>query len=133
MPTTTIPRKQIAYEQATGPGRAASVDLSQRVVTTLISMIGTLIVTGLIAMISLYTRVATLTDNVQIVQQQVQRSIDHSVDRDEYLRRDTQVQAALDRMATKDELKVLQHQLDEQTESLKVIEGAVSSRVHSVR
>ena len=121
----SVPQNRISVAQP----QPRLYDLSGKLATALIGMLGTLICTGVISMITIYARVTTLTDTVQAMQQQVQRSIDHTVDRDEYLRRDTQVQSALDRTATKDELRVLQHQLDEQTETLKVIEGAVSSRL----
>jgi len=111
------------------PHERVGFDLSGKIATALVGMLATLICTGVMSMITLYTRVTTLTDNVQTMQTQMQRTIDHGVDRDEYLRRDVQIQRALDSMATKDELKAMQRQLDEQTESLRVIEGAVSSRV----
>lgn len=102
--------------------------IGSTLMSTLITMIGTLIVTGVLGMVTLYTRVSTLTETVQTMQVQVQRSLDHTVDRDEYLRRDAQIQHGIDSMATKDELRGMQRQLDEQTETLKIIEGAVSTK-----
>jgi hypothetical protein len=75
--------------------------------TAIIGLTATLIGTGLVSMITLYTRVSTLTDDVQRTEAALARHLDHSVDRDEYLRRDQQVQKALDNMATRDDLRQL--------------------------
>ncbi len=48
---------------------------------------------------------ATITDSVARTQVQLDKQIEHSVDREEYLRRDREIQHALERMATKDELR----------------------------
>lgn len=81
--------------------------LSTAIATTLIGLLGTLIATGIVSMISLYSRVSTLTEDVHRTEAALARHLDHSVDRDEWLRRDQQVQKAIDNMATKDDLKQL--------------------------
>jgi galactokinase len=44
-------------------------------------------------------------DSVARTQTQLDKQVEHSVDREEYLRRDREIQHALERMATKDELR----------------------------
>ena len=58
-------------------------------------------------MLTLYTRVSTLTDDVQRTEAALAKHLDHAVDRDDYLRRDSQIQKALDQMATRDDLRQL--------------------------
>jgi hypothetical protein len=82
-------------------------NLSGAITTSLIGLGATLVATGLVSTISLYTRVAQLTDDVTRTEQLLSKHLDHSVDRDEYLRRDTQIQKAIDAMATKDDLRQL--------------------------
>ena len=50
-------------------------------------------------------RVGAIADSVARTQVQLDKQIEHSVDREEYLRRDREIQHALERMATKDELR----------------------------
>lgn len=73
--------------------------------TALISLLTALIGTGVVSMINLYARVATVTDSVARTQIQLDRQVEHSVDREEYLRRDREIQRAIERMATKDEVR----------------------------
>jgi hypothetical protein len=82
-------------------------NLTGAVGTAIIGLMATLIGTGLVSMITLYTRVSTLTDDVVRTEQTLAKHLDHSVDRDDYLRRDTQIQKALDQMATKEDLRQL--------------------------
>jgi hypothetical protein len=53
----------------------------------------------------LYARVSTITDSAARTQTQLDKQIEHSVDREECLRRDREIRRALERMATKDELR----------------------------
>ena len=73
--------------------------------TALISLLTALIGTGLVSMVTLYARVSTITDSVARTQTQLDKQVEHAVDREEYLRRDREIQRALERMATKDELR----------------------------
>ena len=50
-------------------------------------------------------RVSTITEAVARTQGQLDKQVEHAVDREEYLRRDREIQRALERMATKDELR----------------------------
>jgi hypothetical protein len=52
-----------------------------------------------------YARVGATTDSVRCTQTQLDKQVEHAVDREEYLRRDREIQRALERMATKDELR----------------------------
>ena len=73
--------------------------------TALISLLTALIGTGVVSMINLYAHVGAIADSVARTQVQLDKQIEHSVDREEYLRRDREIQHALERMATKDELR----------------------------
>jgi hypothetical protein len=53
----------------------------------------------------LWSRVIQLTYSVGRREAQFSEQLQHAVDREEYLRRDREVQHALERMATKDELR----------------------------
>ncbi|MGA8593388.1 MAG: hypothetical protein WB676_01470 [Bryobacteraceae bacterium] len=53
--------------------------------TALISLLTALIGTGIVSMINLYTRVSTITDSVARTQAQLDKQLEHSVDREEYL------------------------------------------------
>jgi hypothetical protein len=57
------------------------------------------------AMVNFYARVSTIADSVARTQTQLDKQVEHAVDREEYLRRDREIQRALERMATKDELR----------------------------
>jgi len=81
--------------------------LSTAIATMLIGLLGTLLASSIVSMISLYARVSTLTEDVHRTEAVLARHLDHSVDRDEWLRRDQQVQKAIDNMATKEDLKQL--------------------------
>ena len=52
-----------------------------------------------------YARVGATADSIGCTQTQLDKQIEHSVDREEYLRRDREIQRALERMATTDELR----------------------------
>jgi hypothetical protein len=77
------------------------------IATAIIGMLATLIGTGIVSTIILYSHVATLTEAEMRTEQQLQRTLDHAVDKDDYLRRDTQIQRAMDNMATKDDIRTL--------------------------
>jgi galactokinase len=70
-----------------------------------ISLLTALTGAGLVSRVTLYARVPTITDAAARTQAQIDKQVDHCVDREEYLRRDREVQRALERMATKDELR----------------------------
>ena len=79
--------------------------------TAIIGLLATLVTTGIISMCTLYTRVATLTDDVGRIETSLARHLDHSVDRDEWLRRDAAIQRAIDSMATKEDVKELREMI----------------------
>jgi hypothetical protein len=91
------------------PGRKSkdAFSFSGAIATAFIGLGATLIATGLVSTISLYTRVATLTDDLTRTEQLLNKHLDHAVDRDDYLRRDSQIQKAIDAMATKEDLRLL--------------------------
>lgn len=91
----------------------AGFDFNRVLGTTVIGLLATLITTGILSMVTLYARVGTLTDNVQRIETTLARHLDHAVDRDEYLRRDAQIQKAIDSMATKDDLRQLRETIME--------------------
>jgi hypothetical protein len=66
---------------------------------------GNRVATGRSSHVNRYARVGTITDSAARTQAQIDKQIEHSVDREEYLRRDREIQHALERMATKDELR----------------------------
>jgi CHASE1-domain containing sensor protein len=90
-----------------GPARVRSerFNLSNTVGVAIIGLLVSLVGTGIASMISLYARQATLTEQVTNVASTLAKHLDHSVDRDEYLRRDAEIQKAIEKMATKDELR----------------------------
>ncbi|MFZ0592934.1 MAG: hypothetical protein WAM39_20920 [Bryobacteraceae bacterium] len=73
--------------------------------TALISVLTALIGTGVVSMINLYARVGAIADSVTRTQTQLDKQVEHAADREEYLHRDREIQRALERMATKDELR----------------------------
>jgi hypothetical protein len=86
--------------------------------TAQISLLTALIGTGVVSMVTLYARVSTITDSVVRKQTQLDKQVEHAVDREEYLRRDREVQRALERMATKDELRDVNETLRSIQESI---------------
>jgi hypothetical protein len=68
-----------------------------------------------------YARVGATTDSVRCAQTQLDKQVEHSVDREEYLRRDREIQRALERMATKDELRDV-------NDTLRSIQESISPR-----
>jgi hypothetical protein len=58
------------------------------------------------------------TDSVGCTQTQLDKQVEHAVDREEYLRRDREIQRALERMATKDELREVNDTLRSIQESI---------------
>jgi hypothetical protein len=95
--------------------------LGVAIIGLLVSLIGT----GIVSMISLYTRQATLTEQVNATSLQLNKHLDHSVDRDEYIRRDSEIQHAIEKMASKEELRELRRSIDSQTDMLR---EAISNR-----
>jgi hypothetical protein len=89
--------------------------------TAMISLLTALIGTGVVSMINLYARVGAIADSVARTQTQLDRQVEHSVDREEYLRRDREIQRALERMATKDELRDV-------NDTLRSIQESISPR-----
>ncbi len=89
--------------------------------TALISLMTALIGTGVVSMINLYAHVGAIADSVARTQVQLDKQIEHSVDREEYLRRDREIQHALERMATKDELRDV-------NDTLRSIQESISRR-----
>jgi hypothetical protein len=70
---------------------------------------------------NLYVRPGTIADSVARTQIQLDKHAEHAVDREEYLRRDREIQRALERMATKDELRDV-------NETLRSIQESISPR-----
>jgi hypothetical protein len=89
--------------------------------TALISLLTALIGTGVVSMIKLYARVSTIADSVVRTQTQLDKQVEHSVDREEYLRRDREIQRALERITTKDELRDV-------NDTLRSIQESISPR-----
>jgi hypothetical protein len=70
---------------------------------------------------NLYARVSTIADSVARTQIQLDKQVEHAVDRKEYLRRDREIQRARERMATKDELRDV-------NDTLRSIQESISPR-----
>jgi hypothetical protein len=64
-------------------------------------------------MIALHSRVSTLTEDVRRTEAALTRHLEHAVDRDEWLRRDAQIQRSIDAMATKEDLNQLRAYMTE--------------------
>jgi hypothetical protein len=107
--------------------RHRSYGMADSVGKALIGMLATLAITGIISTVSLGIKVATLADASATTVIALNRLIEHSVDREEYLRRDTQIQKAIEGMATKDELRSLKETIDEQSATLKSIEATLNA------
>ncbi len=70
---------------------------------------------------NLYARVGATADSVRCMQTQLDKQVEHSVDREEYLRPDREIQRALERLATKDELRDV-------NDTLRSIQESISPR-----
>lgn len=109
--------------------RASSgFDLPRSIGTAIIGLLVSLIGTGIVSMISLYTRQAALTEQVGQTSSALAKHLDHAVDRDEYLRRDAEIQRAIEKMATKEELQDLKHGIDAQNDLLRQMEESLTRR-----
>ena len=60
---------------------------------------------GLGRMAHFYVRFGSITNSLARTQAQLDKQVEHAVDREEHLRRDREIQRALERMASKDELR----------------------------
>jgi hypothetical protein len=107
------------------------MNIGNQLAIGLIGLLLSLIGTGIVSMISLYTNQAALTQQVKATSEAIQRHLDHSVDKDDYIRRDKEIQGAIDKMATKDELRDLRQSLDGQTQVLRDLQTTmVSNAAH---
>src|SRR5256885_2148707 len=102
----------MARAVAARPSAPAAL-LSRPLASAIIGLLCSLIATGIVSMVSLYSHVETLTEDVRRTEVALGRHLEHSVDRDEWLRRDAQVQRSIDAMATKDDLVQLRAYLGE--------------------
>ena len=80
--------------------------------TAIVGLLCTLIGTGIISSISLYARVSTLTEAQTRTDQQLQRHLDNAVDLGSYRTRDAAIQKMLDSKAPETEVTELHLQLD---------------------
>jgi hypothetical protein len=94
-------------------------NLANSIGVMIIGLLVSLMGTGIVAMISLYARQAALTEQVRETSESVAKHLDHSVDKDDYVRRDNEIRRAMEKMATKDEVNELRHSIDSQTEMLR--------------
>jgi hypothetical protein len=69
---------------------------------------------------NLYARLGTIMDSV-VRTTQLDKQVEHAVDREGYVRRDREMQRALERMATKDELRDV-------NDTLRSIQESISPR-----
>jgi HEAT repeat protein len=105
-------------------------NLANSVGVAIIGLLVSLVGTGVVSMIALYTRQATLTEQVTATSAALAKHLDHSVDRDEYLRRDAAIQRTIDNMATKEELRDLRNSMESQTQMLRDVQTTLNSPSH---
>ena len=96
-----------------------SFNLANAVGVSIIGLLISLLGTGIVSMILLYTHVATLTEAETRTEQQLARHLDHSVDRDAYEKRDASIQRQLNERVTKDEFNDLKISVKEELIDLK--------------
>ncbi len=98
--------------------------LGVAIVGLLVSAIGT----GVFGTITIYVNQARLTDQVQRTSADLAEHLKHSVDKDEYVRRDSEIQHLIEKMATKDELRDVRRSVDGQTQLLRDVQTMLTSR-----
>ena len=102
-------------DTAAAPASRLTNQIGIGIIGLLMSLVGT----GIVSTISLYTTQAALTAQVHQTSEQLARHLDHAVDKDDYLRRDKEIQAAIEKMASKEELRAVKESLDSQTQMLR--------------
>lgn len=107
--------------------RRDKFNLANALGVAIISLLATMIGTGVVSMISLHTSQATLTEQVKATSEALAKHLDHSVNRDEYLRRDKEIQSAIESMATKEELHYVRQSLDAQTQALRDLQTTLNN------
>lgn len=97
--------------------------LGVAIVGLLVSAIGT----GIVGIITIYVNQARLTDQVQRTSADLAEHLKHSVDKDEYVRRDQEFQHLIEKMATKEELRDVRRSLDSQSQMIRDVQTALST------
>lgn len=106
----------------------AVIGISKTIGTAIIGLFCTLIGTGVIAQINLYVRVATMTESVSAVSETLKKHLADAVSERQYQRDQSAVYEQMRSMATKDEFRSLQRQIDNQTDVLHKIEDKLDHR-----
>ncbi len=104
-----------------------NLHLGNKLATAIIGLLCTLIATGVTGMVVLYKDVATLTEAQLRTQKQLDRHLDHSVDRDAYINQDAAVQRALSEKASKEEVSDIRDQVKEQLRELRTAQELLLS------
>lgn len=93
----------------------ARAELPRSFMSALLGIAGIVIATGIIATVSLYAQVQTISESLRATQQAEEHTaqalakhLDHAVDKDDYLRDKQHTDSALGQMATKDDVRALQ-------------------------
>jgi biopolymer transport protein ExbB/TolQ len=100
----------------------AVIGISKTIGSAIIGLIVMLIGTGILAQMSLYVRVATLSELVTTNTQTLKQHLADSVSERQYQKDQLLVSDQIRMMASKDEFRSLQKQLDAQTDVLRKIE-----------
>ena len=120
-----MPRRRPAYSAPENP--LDSLHLGNKLATAIIGLLCTLIATGVTGMVVLYKDVATLTEAQMRTQKQLDRHLDHSVDRDAWIDKDSAIQKELGQKASKEEVGEIRDQLKEQLRELRTAQELILS------
>lgn len=88
----------------------------------IISLLITLIGTGILSMFTLYIKVTSLSDSVRVTSEILRKHLDDSVSDKQYTKDMAQRDEQLKSFATRTEFVLLQKQLDDQTATLRRVE-----------
>lgn len=97
--------------------------LGVAIIGLLVSLIGS----GVVGMIALYVNQARLTEQVTRTSSDLAKHLEHSVDRDDYLRRDSEITHLIEKMATKEELRDVRRTLEGQNQLLRDMQATLTS------
>jgi hypothetical protein len=100
---------------------------SKAAINAAIGLLVTLIGTGVLSMFTLYVKVATLTDTVQLIAETQKKHLADAVSERQYQKDQVMIYDTIHSLATKQEVTAVAARLDEQAITLRKIEDAVSS------
>lgn len=97
--------------------------LAVAIIGLLVSGIGT----GIVGVVTIYVNQARLTDQVMRTSADLSEHLKHSVDKEAYERRDTEITHLIEKMATKEELRDVRRSLDTQTQMIRDVQTTLTA------